>query len=162
LRARVLRRRRGAQTGRRPDSVPVAQRGARGRPARRRIALAGDRPDRVPGGCCTSPRVPEGEGCGRGRRGGGRLVGRRGLAGGVEADGTLAVHLGSIDISGSDTGFAALAAEVFGMSPERVRVLRTDSTTSPVSPIAGGSATTYSVGPAVMQAVLEARRQVLE
>src|SRR5262249_57173265 len=80
----------------------------------------------------------------------------------VEPDGTLALHLGSIDISGSDTGFAALAAEVFGMSPERVRVLRTDSTTSPVSPIAGGSATTYSVGPAVMQAVLEARRQVLE
>jgi CO/xanthine dehydrogenase Mo-binding subunit len=80
----------------------------------------------------------------------------------VESDGTLALHLGSIDISGSDTGFAALAAEVFGMSPERVRVLRTDSITSPVSPIAGGSSTTYSVGPAVIQAVIEARRQVLE
>lgn len=80
----------------------------------------------------------------------------------VESDGTLALHLGSIDISGSDTGFAALAAEVFGVSPERVRILRTDSTTSPVSPIAGGSSTTYSVGPAVIQAVLEARRQVLE
>jgi len=80
----------------------------------------------------------------------------------VEADGTLALHLGSIDISGSDTGFAILAAEMFGTSPERVRVLRTDSTTSPVSPIAAGSATTYSVGPAVMRAVLEVRRQVLE
>ena len=80
----------------------------------------------------------------------------------VEPDGTLALHLGSIDISGSDTGFTALAAEVFGTSPDRVRVLRTDSTTSPVSPIAAGSATTYSVGPAVIQAVLEARRQVLE
>src|SRR5215471_8510654 len=80
----------------------------------------------------------------------------------VESDGTLALHLGSIDISGSDTGFAALAAEVFGVPSERVRILRTDSTTSPVSPIAGGSSTTYSVGPAVIQAVLEARRQVLE
>src|SRR5215469_917206 len=80
----------------------------------------------------------------------------------VEPDGTLALHLGSVDISGSDTGIAALAAEVFGTSPDRVRVLRTDSTTSPVSPIAAGSSTTYSVGPAVIQAVLEARRQVLE
>ena len=80
----------------------------------------------------------------------------------VEPDGTLALHLGSIDISGSDTGFTALAAEVFGTSPDRVRVLRTDSATSPVSPIAAGSSTTYSVGPAVIQAVLEARRQVLE
>lgn len=80
----------------------------------------------------------------------------------VEPDGTLALHLGSIDISGSDTGFAVLAAETFGVSPERVRVLRTDSATSPASPIAAGSSTSYSVGPAVMQAVLEVRRQVLD
>jgi CO/xanthine dehydrogenase Mo-binding subunit len=80
----------------------------------------------------------------------------------VEADGTLALHLGSIDISGSDTGFAMLAAETFGTSPERVRILRTDSATSPESPIAAGSATTYSVGPAVARAVLEVRRQVLD
>src|SRR5262249_48172440 len=52
----------------------------------------------------------------------------------VEPDGTLALHLGSIDISGSDTGFTALAAEVFGTSPDRVRVLRTDSTSTPPRP----------------------------
>jgi CO/xanthine dehydrogenase Mo-binding subunit len=80
----------------------------------------------------------------------------------VEPDGTLALHLGSIDISGSDTAFAMLAAETFGTSPARVRVLRTDSATSPESPMAAGSATTYSVGPAVARAVLEVRRQVLD
>jgi CO/xanthine dehydrogenase Mo-binding subunit len=80
----------------------------------------------------------------------------------VEPDGTLALHLGSIDISGSDTAFALLAAETFGTSPERIRILRTDSTTSPESPMAAGSATTYSVGPAVARAVLEVRRQVLD
>jgi CO/xanthine dehydrogenase Mo-binding subunit len=80
----------------------------------------------------------------------------------VEPDGTLSLHLGTSDISGSDTGFAVLAAETFGTSPERVRILRTDSDTSPVSPIAGGSATTYSVAPAVAGAALEVRRQVLE
>jgi len=80
----------------------------------------------------------------------------------VDADGTLALHLGSIDISGSDTGMAALAAEVLGIPGDRVRIQRTDTTTSPVSPIAGGSSTSYSVGPAVIGAVLEVRRQVLD
>ena len=80
----------------------------------------------------------------------------------VEVDGSISLHLGTSDISGTDSGFTALAAETFGTSPDRVRVYRTDSTTSPVSPIAGGSATTYSVAPAVVNAVLEARRQVLD
>ena len=80
----------------------------------------------------------------------------------MDGDGTLLLHLGSIDISGSDTGFAALAAEVFGISPDRVRIQHTDSTTSPEAPGAGGSATTYSVAPAVERAVLEARRQLLD
>jgi CO/xanthine dehydrogenase Mo-binding subunit len=72
------------------------------------------------------------------------------------------MHLGSIDISGSDTGFIMLAAETFGTSPSQVRILRTDSATSPESPMAAGTATTYSVGPAVARAVLEVRRQVLD
>ena len=80
----------------------------------------------------------------------------------VEPDGTLSMHLGSIDISGSDTGFIMLAAETFGTSPSQVRILRTDSATSPESPMAAGTATTYSVGPAVARAVLEVRRQVLD
>ena len=80
----------------------------------------------------------------------------------VEVDGSISLHLGTSDISGTDSGFTTLAAETFGTSPDRVRVYRTDSTTSPVSPIAGGSATTYSVAPAVVKAVLEARRQVLD
>ena len=80
----------------------------------------------------------------------------------VDPDGSLALHLGSTDISGSDTGFVALAAEVFGTSPDRVRILRTDTASAPPAPIAAGSATTYSVAPAVMRAVIEARRQVME
>ena len=80
----------------------------------------------------------------------------------VELDGSVSLHLGTSDISGTDSGFTELAAETFGTTPDRVRVYRTDSTTSPVSPIAGGSATTYSVAPAVVRAVLEARRQVLD
>lgn len=109
----------------------------------------------------TAPRAP-GEGVGVAV---GAWIGAYGPAAAacrMDTDGNLLLHLGSIDISGSDTGFAALAAEVFGISPDRVRIQHTDSTTSPESPGAGGSATTYSVAPAVEKAVLEARRQVLE
>ena len=80
----------------------------------------------------------------------------------LERDGTLSVHLGSVDISGTDTGFVALAAETMGVAPEAVRVLKGDTATAPASPMSGGSAITYSVGPAVVRAVLEARKQILD
>ncbi|MEP7105335.1 MAG: molybdopterin cofactor-binding domain-containing protein, partial [Chloroflexota bacterium] len=53
-------------------------------------------------------------------------------------------------------------ADTFGIAPEKVRIIHTDSTSAPEAPGAGGSATTYSVAPAVEKAVLEAKRQVLE
>jgi CO/xanthine dehydrogenase Mo-binding subunit len=80
----------------------------------------------------------------------------------LERDGTLSVHLGSVDISGSDTGFASLAAETMGVAPDRVRVVKGDAATAPEAPMAAGSSITYSVGPAVVRAVLEARRQILD
>jgi CO/xanthine dehydrogenase Mo-binding subunit len=80
----------------------------------------------------------------------------------LERDGSLTVHLGSVDISGSDTGFIALAAETMGMAGDRVRVVKGDSATDPEAPLSGGSQITYSVGPAVVRAVLEARRQILD
>lgn len=80
----------------------------------------------------------------------------------LETDGTLSVQLGSVDISGSDTGFMVLAAETMGVSPDSVTVVKGDSATAPVSPMSAGSAITYSVGQAVVRATLEARRQILE
>jgi len=80
----------------------------------------------------------------------------------LERDGSLSVHLGSVDISGSDTGFINLAAETMGVAPERVRVIKGDAATAPASPMSAGSAITYSVGPAVVRAVVEARRQILD
>ena len=80
----------------------------------------------------------------------------------LERDGKVTLHLGSVDISGTDTGFAIAAAEVFDVSPDAVRVLKSDSDTAPESPVSGGSAITYSVAPAVVEAAREARRQVLE
>jgi CO/xanthine dehydrogenase Mo-binding subunit len=80
----------------------------------------------------------------------------------LEPDGSLQLQLGSVDISGSDSGFAELAADVFGIAPERIRVAKGDSDTAPEAPLAAGSATTYSVGPAVIRAVTEVRREVMD
>lgn len=109
----------------------------------------------------TSP-VVEGEGIGvaLGAWGGGREPAAAGCR--VEPDGTLLLHLGSVDISGTDTTLAMIAAETFGTSVERVRVETGDTATAPYAGMAGGSKTVYTVGPAVQQAAAEARRQLLQ
>src|SRR2546421_2351406 len=68
----------------------------------------------------------------------------------LEPDGTLQLQLGSGGISGSDSGVAALAADGFGIAPEAIRGVKGDTGPAPAAPMAAGSATTYSVGPAVV------------
>ncbi len=80
----------------------------------------------------------------------------------LQSDGTVQVHLGTADITGTDTGFAAIAAEVFGVEPDRVRIAKADTSSSPYAGASGGSKTIYTVGPAVIEAAQEARRQTLE
>jgi CO/xanthine dehydrogenase Mo-binding subunit len=55
-----------------------------------------------------------------------------------------------------------VAAEVFGIDPGKVRVVLGDTASAPYAGAAGGSKITYTVGPAVIEAAQEARRQVLE
>lgn len=80
----------------------------------------------------------------------------------VEPDGTVAITVGSPDISGTATGLALIAAETFGVAPDRVRVDVADTAAAPHSATAAGSQVTYSVGGAVIEAAREARRQLLE
>ena len=70
--------------------------------------------------------------------------------------------IGSVDISGSSTGLAMIAAEAFGTSIDKVLITTGDTQVSPFGPVAGGSQVTYSVGGAVYEAATEARRQLLE
>ena len=79
----------------------------------------------------------------------------------VEPDGTITVVTGAVDVSGSSTGLAAIAAETFGVPPEAVTVITADSSSAPFSPPSVGSLITYGVGPAVMGAVAEARELLL-
>jgi CO/xanthine dehydrogenase Mo-binding subunit len=80
----------------------------------------------------------------------------------VEPDGSLTVQVGTVDISGSSTGLALLAAEAFGVPLERVQVELGDTGSAPQGPVAGGSITTGTVGFAVAAAAADAKRQVLE
>ncbi len=80
----------------------------------------------------------------------------------LDRDGTIHIQVGSADLSGTATSFALMAAEVLGVPVEKVHVKVNDNTSSaPFADGAVGSQTTYSVGPAVIEAAKEARRQVL-
>jgi CO/xanthine dehydrogenase Mo-binding subunit len=104
----------------------------------------------------------EGEGVGiaLGSWGGARTPSSAGCR--VEPDGTLTVHVGTVDVSGSSTGLAMIAAESFGISMAKVRIVTGDTGVAPFGPLAAGSQVTYSMGGAVQEAALEARRQLLE
>jgi CO/xanthine dehydrogenase Mo-binding subunit len=79
----------------------------------------------------------------------------------LNRDGTLHIQVGSVDLTGTTTGFALLAAEAFGIEPGQVRIITGDTSTAPYAGAAGGSKITYTVGPAIIQAAQEARTQTL-
>ncbi|HZS34058.1 MAG TPA: xanthine dehydrogenase family protein molybdopterin-binding subunit [Methylomirabilota bacterium] len=105
---------------------------------------------------------------GRVRRGAAVAVG--GWMGGIEPasaacrldrDGTLSVLVGTVDMSGTNTALAQIAAAAFGIPLEDVRVVNGDSDTAPYAGASGGSKITYTVGLAVERAARDARRQLL-
>ena len=93
-----------------------------------------------------------------------------GWPGGVESasacvrantDGTFQVVLGMVDITGTATTMALIAAEVIGVPADRMRVVMTDTDQAPYAGATGGSKITYTVGLAVKAAAEDARRQIL-
>ncbi len=79
----------------------------------------------------------------------------------VNPDGSLTIQVGSVDISGTDTALALIAAEGFGLSPQQVRIAHGDTDQAPYAGMAGGSKIVYTLGPAVLKAAEDARQQVL-
>ena len=79
----------------------------------------------------------------------------------LNADGTLSVVVGSIDLTGTTSALTQIAAEVFGTDPSRIRVTTAPSDTAPHSGGTGGSKILYTVGNAVIEAARDAREQVL-
>ena len=67
----------------------------------------------------------------------------------LDADGGLTVVTGAVDMTGTETVFAAIAAEAFGLPVEQVRVVAGDTAGTAYAGISGGSKVTYTVGRAV-------------
>jgi CO/xanthine dehydrogenase Mo-binding subunit len=80
----------------------------------------------------------------------------------LDSDGHLTIVTGAADMTGVETSFAAIAADAFGVSADRVRVNYADTSSAPYAGMSGGSKITYTVGRAVELAAIEARERLLD
>jgi CO/xanthine dehydrogenase Mo-binding subunit len=80
---------------------------------------------------------------------------------GLNGDGTINVMVGSADITGTNTSFQQIAAEVLNVPLAMVGVTTGDTRTAPYAGMSAGSKTTYTVGVAVKAAAEDARDQML-
>ncbi len=78
----------------------------------------------------------------------------------LDSDGKLTVILGSVDLNGTNTTFAQIAAEALGSDIDAVRVTTADTDSAPWAGGTGGSKITYTVGPAVANAAKDAVDQI--
>ena len=81
---------------------------------------------------------------------------------GLTRDGTISIKIGTADISGVNTAFVMMAADTFGVTPDKVKITSGDTGSEIFGPNSGGSKITYTVGPALIKAVEEVKRQTLE
>jgi CO/xanthine dehydrogenase Mo-binding subunit len=79
----------------------------------------------------------------------------------MEGDGSLSIIVGSVDISGTNTGLQILAADALGVEPSKIRIVNADSDSAPFAGNAGGSKITLTVGAAVVEAARDARQQIM-
>jgi CO/xanthine dehydrogenase Mo-binding subunit len=80
----------------------------------------------------------------------------------LDGDGTFEVIVGTVDLTGSSTSFAQIAADSLDVPVSKIRVRRPDTDTAPFGPAAGGSQVTYATGPAIIEAANEVREQILK
>jgi CO/xanthine dehydrogenase Mo-binding subunit len=80
----------------------------------------------------------------------------------MHEDGKVRIFYGLMDLTGTDTTMAQIAAEVLGVTFEDVTVVRGDTDSAPFGTSSGGSVVTFSFGNAVKRAAEDARNRVLE
>ena len=78
----------------------------------------------------------------------------------MNADGSVVLIVGSVDLTGSRTSLAQMVAEEFGIPFEEVSVVTGDTDTAPFSDITAGSRTTHQMGSAVYQACQDVKAQL--
>ncbi|MBI3976685.1 MAG: xanthine dehydrogenase family protein molybdopterin-binding subunit [Chloroflexi bacterium] len=79
----------------------------------------------------------------------------------VDADGSVRVVVGSVDLSGSHTAHAQIAAEVLDLPIEQINIATADTSRAPFAGMSGGSKIVYTVGAAVKKAAEDAREQLI-
>lgn len=79
----------------------------------------------------------------------------------LDSDGGVTIVTGAVDMSGTETTFATIAAEAFGVPLDKVRVVAADTASGTYAGMSGGSKVTYTVGAAVERAARDAREQLL-
>jgi CO/xanthine dehydrogenase Mo-binding subunit len=79
----------------------------------------------------------------------------------LDVNGKLTVVLGSVDLTGTNTAFAQIAAEAFGLDSDDIEVTTAPTAAAPFAGGTGGSKITYTVGKAVQLAAEDAKRQIL-
>jgi CO/xanthine dehydrogenase Mo-binding subunit len=79
----------------------------------------------------------------------------------MDADGGVTVVHGYVDMSGSSTSIAAIAAETLMLPLDKIRVVAEDSGGAPHAGVSGGSMVTYCLGSAVRLAADDTRQQIL-
>lgn len=80
----------------------------------------------------------------------------------LQEDGTIRILSGIMDMTGTDTGMAQIAAEVLGVDFEDIRIIRGDTDSVPYATGSGGSVVLFSIGNAVKRGAEIVRRKVLE
>lgn len=79
----------------------------------------------------------------------------------MNGDGTLTLSVGTVDLTGTHSTFAMVAAEVLNMPADSVHVVGGNTDYAPYAGMSSGSKTIYTVAPAVREAAEEVRKQLL-
>jgi CO/xanthine dehydrogenase Mo-binding subunit len=79
----------------------------------------------------------------------------------LNADGTFQVIVGSMDITGTNTGITQIVAETLDVPTDLVNVTSAPTESAPYAGRSGGSKILYTVGNAAIQAAEDVRRQLL-
>ena len=74
----------------------------------------------------------------------------------LNADGTILVATGSVDVGGSRASMALMAAETFGVDYSQVRAIVADTASVGYTHVTGGSRVTFATGTAVVDAAKKA------
>ncbi len=79
----------------------------------------------------------------------------------VDTDGTVRLHVGSVDISGVHSSMVLIAAETLGVDPANVEIVQGTTESGPFAPSSGGSQVTISLSGAVLDASTQVKNQLL-